>query len=424
MSRKFLQRFAYPATVLLLAFSAACTTTSPRSPSPSAGASESSRLDLAEAYVPKRGNPRPAGGAPVVGLWDGTGRAYVANQEAGTVSVVDLASGQARSLPAGEDPHHPYVTLDQRWVLVTTHHGDDFVFAIDAENGDAVRRIPTGEGSAPLHLAQSPETGTIAVTLHGTGEVAIFDPATARLVRTVPGIGRMPRDPGFALEGRKLFVLPTGDSTVAVVDTDDWEVRHLPRHPGGVHHDYSEVEHSGMDVAPDGRLVAITNPPAGEVAFIDAETETIVGRVRGLPSPGNPSFLGTTGFLGTGNPMDGSVSIIDTRNGAFRLVATIPTGPGANIPQFGPDGLVYATANDGDAVTVIDPASWERVGRITGLQGPHWIVFSPDGRRGYVTNSSGSTVSVVDLSDRSVIGELAVGEGPNGIMLRTPGGGR
>jgi YVTN family beta-propeller protein len=73
---------------------------------------------------------------------------------------------------------------------------------------------------------------------------------------------------------------------------------------------------------------------------------------------------------------------------------------------------------------VIDPASWERVGRITGLQGPHWIVFSPDGRRGYVTNSSGSTVSVVDLSDRSVIGELAVGEGPNGIMLRTPGGGR
>lgn len=408
---------------LLLATSA-CTTSTLRGPSPATPDGAQAQLDVADAYIPKRGNPRPAGGAPVVGPWDGTGRAYVANQEAGTVSVVDLASGATRTIQAGEDPHHAYLTLDQRWVLVTTHHGDDFILAIDTENGDAVRRVATGEGSAPLHLSQSPETGAIAVSLHGTGEVAILDPATARLVRTVPGIGRMPRDLGFALGGRKLFVLPTGDTTLAVVDTDDWEVRHVPRHPGGVHHDYSEVEHSGLDVSLDGRLVAITNPPADEVVFFDAETEAIVGRVRGIPSPGNPSFLGTTGFLGTGNPTDGSVSIIDTRGGAFRLVTTVPTGPGANIPQLGPDGLVYATANDGDAVAVIDPESWERVGSIGGLQGPHWIVFSPDGARGYITNASGSTVTVVELADRSERRELAVGAGPNGIMLRTPMDGR
>ncbi len=234
------------------------------------------------------------------------------------------------------------------------------------------------------------------------------------------GIGKKPRDPGFVLGGSKLFVMPTADTVVTVVDTDSWEVRHLPRHPQGVHHDYSDVEHSGLDVSPDGRLVAITNPPAGEVAFIDAESEEIVGRVRGLPDPGNPSFLGTTGLVGTGNPEDGSVSIIDTRNGEFRLVTTVRTGAGANIPQVGPDGRVYATANDGSTVAVIDPARWEVVDRIDGLEGPHWIVFSPDGSRGYITNAKGSGVTIVDMADLSVIRTVETGRGPNGVMLAAP----
>jgi YVTN family beta-propeller protein len=377
-------------------------------------------VDLAESYIPKRGNPRPAGGAPVVGPWDGSGQAYVANQKAGTVSVVDLASGRVDTIPAGKDPHHPYVTLDQRWVLVTTHHDDDFILAIATNNGDRTHRIETGAGSAPLHLAQSPETGMIAVTLNGSGEVAILDPEGATLERKVSGIGKKPRDPGFTLGGRKLYLMPTSDTVIAVVDTESWSVRHIPRHPRGVHHDYSGVEHSGLDVSPDGRLVAATNPPAGEVVFIDAESEEIVGRVKGLPDPGNPSFLGTTGFLGTGNPEDGSVSIIDTRDGAFRHVATVKTGPGANIPQVGPDGRVYATANDGSSVAVLDPVRWEVVDRIEGLEGPHWIVFSPDGSRGYITNASGSTLTVVDMADLSVIETIPVGDGPNGVMLRTP----
>lgn len=371
----------------------------------------------ADNYIPKTGNPRPVAAAPWIGPWNGNGTAYVACQEGGDVRLIEMPGGEVvKKIPAGKTPHHPYLTGSGDWVLVTTHHENDYILAIDTEN-HSTHRIETGPGSAPLHFAQAAADGMIAVSLNGTEQVAVISPEDAMLKRIMPDVGKKPRDLVYALDGLKLFVLPSADDHLAVFDTDDWVMREVSRWPTGQSRDYSGVAHSGMDVSQDGNMIAFTNPPDGEIVFVDAQSENTVGRVSGLPDPGNPSFLGDTGFVGTGNGHDGSVSIIDTRDGRFELVKTIKVGPGANIPNLGPDGRVYVTANEGDSVAVIDPETWNVVDRIEGLDGSHWMVFAPDGTLAYITNVQGSTVTVVSIPELEIIDTIDVGRAPNGIML-------
>lgn len=375
-------------------------------------------LAVVPEYDPKWGNPRPIGGSPTVHPWNGEGWAYVANEVSGGVTVVDLKTNQPVDyIPAGNISHHPHITRDQRWVLVTNRY-DDFVLAIDTENNNTLKRIATGEGSGPLHIGQSPDGRWAAAALNRSGQVAIIDARPAELVRIIDGVGKKPRDPVFALDGRKLFVSLQAEPFITVIDTDDWEVRHLPRLAENVGTDYSLGAGSGLDVSPDGRLVAVSNTLDNEVVFFDAETEQVVGRVGGVPRPVNPSFLGTTGFVGTGNRASGTVSIIDTREGKFELVRTLETGPGANIPNLGPDGAVYATANGARAISRITPEYWFETREIPVVQNPHWIVFSPDGSRAYITNWGDKTVTVVDMPTFQTIATVTTGLNPNGIVIK------
>lgn len=78
---------------------------------------------------------------------------------------------------------------------------------------------------------------------------------------------------------------------------------------------------------------------------------------------------------------------------------------------------LYVTAEESDALLVVDLDARTVLDRIPVGRLPHTVVLSRDGRTAYVSNRGSGSVSQVDLTARRVSREFAVGEGPAGMAL-------
>ncbi len=87
-----------------------------------------------------------------------------------------------------------------------------------------------------------------------------------------------------------------------------------------------------------------------------------------------------------------------------------------------PDGRrLYVTAEEGEALLVVDVSQRRVVREIEVGWRPHSVVVARDGKTAYVSNRWSNTVSVVDLATDSVTRELEVGSGPAGLALSGDG---
>src|SRR2546426_11859362 len=74
-----------------------------------------------------------------------------------------------------------------------------------------------------------------------------------------------------------------------------------------------------------------------------------------------------------------------------------------------------------DAVAVIDTTQNKVLGTIAVPKGPHGLVITPDGRKGYVSSDGAATVSVIDTAADRVGVSIDVGANPHGLALSGDG---
>lgn len=87
-----------------------------------------------------------------------------------------------------------------------------------------------------------------------------------------------------------------------------------------------------------------------------------------------------------------------------------------------PDGRLIATTERSRSVAIVDTRRGDAVSSIaTGQEGTHMVAVTPDGRRALTANIAAGTVSVLDLVAGRKIRDIAVGGRPEGIAL-TPDG--
>jgi DNA-binding beta-propeller fold protein YncE len=136
------------------------------------------------------------------------------------------------------------------------------------------------------------------------------------------------------------------------------------------------------------------------------------------------AYVPIYGNVGVGKPgTDGAtIDIIDigkrTRSGSIELGK--PLRP--HRAQFGPDGLLYVTAELDNTIKVVDPAAQKVVGEIpTGQPQSHMFVFSPDGRRAYTSNVGAGNVSVLDVPGRRLLTVIPVAKTIQRISISTDG---
>ncbi len=93
--------------------------------------------------------------------------------------------------------------------------------------------------------------------------------------------------------------------------------------------------------------------------------------------------------------------------------------------------LAYVTNSNGLTISIIDTATNQVTGIITGFDGPSGMAITPDGKFAYVNNygssggvgsGNGTTVSVVDLTTNTIVGgPITVGLAPASLAI-TPNG--
>jgi YVTN family beta-propeller protein len=83
--------------------------------------------------------------------------------------------------------------------------------------------------------------------------------------------------------------------------------------------------------------------------------------------------------------------------------------------------LIYVTNSAGDTIDVIDPTANTVVQVIHGIELPHGITFSPDGKRVYVSNESESVLDVVDRKSGKSLRKVPLSGRPNNIAITKDG---
>ncbi|MFM2149467.1 MAG: hypothetical protein RLZZ187_1773 [Pseudomonadota bacterium] len=288
---------------------------------------------------------------------------FVLNSGEASISIVDPATRQEiRRIPVLREPHHLVLTPDGRELVLGDSAGNELIF-LDPSTGEVRRRERI---SNPYHLEYSPDGRWLVVASLRRDQVDIYDAATLALVhRFRPG--DMPSHIAFSPDSRRVFVTMQGDRAVVAFDmetrTQLWSAEVGPEPAGIIWH--------------RGKLI-IGVMGADYFAVLDPETREVTrgftlgrGAHTLFPSPDGRALFATS-------RVDSRLAEIDPETLAVRRVWNIPGGP--DCITFDPEGRVWMTLRWQGRIAVVDPRDpnaqpqWQtgRVGR-----SPHGIFFKP-----------------------------------------------
>jgi YVTN family beta-propeller protein len=91
------------------------------------------------------------------------------------------------------------------------------------------------------------------------------------------------------------------------------------------------------------------------------------------------------------------------------------------VPLFAGSVRIYQTNSAGDAVDVIDPATNKIVMKIEGVEVPHGVAFSPDGRHVYISCEAESTLVEADTKTGKLLRKAPLTGHPNNISISNDG---
>jgi DNA-binding beta-propeller fold protein YncE len=187
--------------------------------------------------------------------------------------------------------------------------------------------------------------------------------------------------------------------------------------------------HSQEPPATSRPQLLVVNQKLNAVQFVDVDsgkvtatvkTKDIRGHEAVVSKDGRLAYIPIYGNSGVGKPgTDGrTIEVLDTT--AKKFVDTIDLGRPArpHCIRLGPDGLFYVTAEVGQTVEVIDPASGKHVASIpTNQDYSHMLAISRDGKRAYTSNVGVGSVTAIDLLKRTVISVIPVAKVTQRISL-------
>ena len=320
-----------------------------------------------------------------------TGKIYVADEGANTVSVIDATSfKKIGSVAVGLGPHNVQVSPDGKWVWVTN-------------NGEPGR---AQEAMSPEKMPKS-EHGAMA----GAGAVWAIEAATATVVAKVP-VGMHPAHVVVASDGGTAYITNGGDNTVSVVDTAAQRV--VASIPVG-------ASPHGLRISPDGKQAWVANLKGGTVSVIDTTSRKQVAQVHVGKGPAQVGFTPDGRFVFVSLSEENRVAVVDVAK--RKLVRKVAVGTVPIQLYATPDGRLVLVANQGTpkkpgtTVSVIDVSNLKVVSTIKTAAGAHGVVVDREGRQAFVTNTYANTVSVIDIGSRRVVATVPVGRGPNGISM-------
>ena len=171
--------------------------------------------------------------------------AFVANIESGSVSALDLNTGELLSqIPTGRGAEGLDITPDGRELWVG-NRAEDTLTILDASTFEVEASLPCA--GFPIRIKITPDGAHALVSCAETGDVAIFDVPGRRLLRRIPMELTAKDDLSERLFGDRF-----GESPVPI----------------------------GILITPDGKRAFVANTNVDLVTVLDLETWTVAGRIE------------------------------------------------------------------------------------------------------------------------------------------------
>ena len=306
---------------------------------------------------------------------------YVANEEGGSVSVIDLqdslkntsidiSDSQGKMLMA----HNVQVAPDGKSVWVTAvpmdSTGINQLVVIDPNTGTIIRRIQLGKDLHVAHVVLDNESKYAFVTAKESSQVIQVDATSYAVVRKFNlGTGHSPH--GLRYSNGKLYVANMDSKSMSVINISDSKI--------------TDISLEGVvvqtAVTQDGKFIFASLYDTKEVVRYDLNS----GQIKRIALPADAQ-------------------------GPIQLYAT-------------PDSKLLYVADQGELmerpvsnkVFIIDILNAKVINTIKVGNKAHGVVVSQDGKTIYVTNTIDNTVSIIDAATQKVTGTIPVGKGPNGI---------
>lgn len=278
----------------------------------------------------------PDGGWDFVRVDAANNRVLVARS--GSVMAIDLTT---KAVTAGLAPGallHDALPLNDGREILVTHGGQAAAVFADAKTGDVLATVKTGLG--PDAAAFDPDSGLVLVMDHVGGDVVLIDAKThAEVGRIVVG-GELEL---AAVDGRgRAYVNIEDQNAIAVLDLKARKVvarYSLPGCDGPTGLAYDATEHQLL-AACDGASV-----------LVSARTGKLLATLPTGPGADGAAFdpLARLAFVPSGGA--GTLSVIAIGKGSARLVETVATQTGARTIALDPrTGRLYLpTAKYGPA---------------------------------------------------------------------------
>lgn len=272
--------------------------------------------------------------------------AMVMNSRGATVSEIDMTTRRLlREVPTFREPSHWALTPDRSKLLVCDASGNALFFFdpatgkelghklipdpyqlwfspdgkyltvnalrlnhVDVYQADTLKLVKRFRpGSMPSHLAYTPDSRFVFVSLQGSNALCCFDLTTMTERWRIP-VGKTPA--GVMWHGNKILVGIMGADYVAVVDPVKRQVTRRIVTAKGAHNLFR---------TPDERHIYVTNRVAGSLSVLDAASLDVV---KHIPMPGGPDDLcfAPDGKLWISLRFDESVGVFDPVSGRLERI--------------------------------------------------------------------------------------------------------
>lgn len=289
---------------------------------------------------------------------------FVLNSLDASVSVIDSASWkEVRRLPTGKEPHHLYMTPDEKSIIVANALGDSLTF---------------------------------------------IDPRTAEVQRTIRGI----LDPYHLRFSPDMKWFVTAGNRLNHVDIYRWDGQQ-PTLAGRV-----ATAKTPSHIWIDGRSTTayVTMQDSDELVAVDLATQQLKWRIKTGPMPADVFGANDDRTLLVGLTGGDSVEVFDVSGPQPRAVRRIRTGEGAHAFRAAGDRRhVYVSNRVANTISRIDLQKLEVVDSYPAPGGPDCIEVLAGGKLLMVTSRWARKLTVIDTETRKVVRQVAVGKSPHGV---------
>ncbi|AYD62716.1 YncE family protein [Achromobacter sp. LC458] len=287
---------------------------------------------------------------------------------------------------------------------------DANVSIVDPVSYKELRRVPTGK--EPHHLYLTPDEKSLMVANATGNTITMMDPKTGEVQRTLTDIVD-PYQLQFSPD-MKWFV--TAANRLDHIDIYAWQPQQKGAELKLVKRVQAGKTPSHIMIDKTSTTAYVTLQDSDQLIAIDLATQTPKWTVSVGKTPADVFLTPDQKTLLVALTGDSFVEAYDVSKGPAKLVKRIPTAAGAHAFRAqGDKRHLFVSNRTANSISRIDMLSLTVTDTFAVPGGPDCMDVLADGKTLLVTSRWARKLTVVDLEQKKVVNQVPVGKSPHGV---------